>query len=154
MRDYDPTLGRYLQADPLGLVDGASVYSYARQNPGRYVDPRGEQTITLGGGSSGGLFGGGLGTGTSSSNIDFGDAWEELLDLSHHYNPIDLLLQEIVRMCTPSEEDRCTIIYRKCRQNCIDYFVEGPFPGHSGPDQAAGMRSCIRECMRAHGCSY
>ena len=44
MRDYDPTTGRYLQADPLGLVDGASVYGYALGNPGRYVDPRGEQT--------------------------------------------------------------------------------------------------------------
>jgi RHS repeat-associated protein len=41
MRDYDPTTGRYLQADPLGLVDGASVYGYALQNPGRWVDPRG-----------------------------------------------------------------------------------------------------------------
>ncbi len=28
MRDYDPTTGRYLQADPLGLVDGASVYEF------------------------------------------------------------------------------------------------------------------------------
>jgi len=44
MREYDPTTGRYLQADPLGLVDGPSVYGYARQNPGRYVDPRGTQT--------------------------------------------------------------------------------------------------------------
>ncbi|MBT2129918.1 RHS repeat-associated core domain-containing protein [Aliiroseovarius lamellibrachiae] len=42
MRDYDPTTGRYLQADPLGLVDGASVYGYALQNPGRYTDPTGE----------------------------------------------------------------------------------------------------------------
>ena len=42
MRDYDPTTGRYIQADPLGLVDGASVYGYALQNPGRYTDPRGE----------------------------------------------------------------------------------------------------------------
>lgn len=42
MRDYDSTTGRYMQADPLGLVDGASVYGYARQSPGRYVDPRGE----------------------------------------------------------------------------------------------------------------
>jgi RHS repeat-associated protein len=41
MRDYDPTTGRYIQADPLWLVDGASVYGYALQNPGRYVDPRG-----------------------------------------------------------------------------------------------------------------
>ncbi len=46
MRDYDPTTGRYIQADPLGLVDGASVYGYVRQNPGRYVDPRGEQSTT------------------------------------------------------------------------------------------------------------
>ncbi len=42
MRDYDPTLGRYIQGDPLGLVDG-----YALQNPGRYVDPRGENIGTL-----------------------------------------------------------------------------------------------------------
>jgi len=42
MRDYDPTLGRYIQADPLGLVDGASAYNYALQNPGRYTDPTGE----------------------------------------------------------------------------------------------------------------
>ena len=38
MRDYDPVTGRYLQADPLGLVDGASVYGYALQNPMRYTD--------------------------------------------------------------------------------------------------------------------
>ncbi|MEX0970946.1 MAG: RHS repeat-associated core domain-containing protein [Paracoccaceae bacterium] len=31
MCDYDPTTGRYTQADPLGLVDGASVYGCARQ---------------------------------------------------------------------------------------------------------------------------
>ncbi len=47
MRDYDPTTGRYLEADPLGLVDGASVYGYVRQNPGRYTDPRGEAVRTL-----------------------------------------------------------------------------------------------------------
>ena len=42
MRDYDPTTGRYLQADPLGLVDGSSsVYGYAGQSPLRNVDPNG-----------------------------------------------------------------------------------------------------------------
>ena len=46
MRDYDPTTGRYMQADPLGLVDGASVYGYARQNPGRWTDPRGLFTLS------------------------------------------------------------------------------------------------------------
>ena len=50
MRDYDPTTGRYLQADPLGLVDGPSVYGYVRQSPGRYVDPAGlwQFTFTIG----------------------------------------------------------------------------------------------------------
>ncbi len=43
MRDYDPTTGRYIQADPLGLVDGASVYGYVKGNPGRWIDPRGEE---------------------------------------------------------------------------------------------------------------
>jgi RHS repeat-associated protein len=42
MRDYDPTTGRYLEADPLGLVDGASVYGYAGQNPMMNMDPTGE----------------------------------------------------------------------------------------------------------------
>ena len=47
MRDYDPTTGRYIQADPLGLVDGASVYGYALQSPGRWIDPRGEWALVV-----------------------------------------------------------------------------------------------------------
>lgn len=41
-RDYDPTTGRYIQADPIGLAGGASPYSYAMGNPVRYTDPTGE----------------------------------------------------------------------------------------------------------------
>ncbi|MEO1206472.1 MAG: RHS repeat-associated core domain-containing protein [Pseudomonadota bacterium] len=40
-RHYDPTLGRYTQPDPLGFVDGPSVYAYAKNNPQMYVDPDG-----------------------------------------------------------------------------------------------------------------
>ena len=40
-RNYDPTLGRYSQADPLGFVDGPGVYSYANSSPVMKVDPRG-----------------------------------------------------------------------------------------------------------------
>jgi RHS repeat-associated protein len=40
-RDYDPTTGRYIQADPIGLAGGASPYSYAMNNPLRYSDPQG-----------------------------------------------------------------------------------------------------------------
>ncbi|WP_284164820.1 RHS repeat domain-containing protein [Frigidibacter sp. SD6-1] len=77
MRDYDPTTGRYIQADPLGLVDGASVYGYARQNPGRWIDPRGECPWCVGM-----LIGAGLGA-ISGYMLDqaIGDGcytWEEL----------------------------------------------------------------------------
>jgi RHS repeat-associated protein len=41
-RDYDPTTGRYIQADPIGLDGGANPYSYAANNPLRYTDPSGQ----------------------------------------------------------------------------------------------------------------
>jgi RHS repeat-associated protein len=40
-RSYDPSLGRYTQPDPLGFVDGPSVYGYAKGSPLRSVDKDG-----------------------------------------------------------------------------------------------------------------
>ena len=37
-RSYDPTLGRYTQPDPLGFVDGPSVFGYVKGSPQGYVD--------------------------------------------------------------------------------------------------------------------
>ena len=98
MRDYDPTTGRYIQTDPLGLVDGASVYGYALQSPNRYSDFRGEcagvcvgagalavwgyrayrvykavQTL----GSIGGQAGAGAGTATANSADNAGEEGKE-----------------------------------------------------------------------------
>jgi len=47
-RHYDPTLGRYTQPDPLGFVDGPSVYGYAGENPQALVDPDGRQIVVPG----------------------------------------------------------------------------------------------------------
>jgi RHS repeat-associated protein len=41
-RDYDPTLGRYLQADPIGLDGGDNPYAYAEGNAVRWIDPSGQ----------------------------------------------------------------------------------------------------------------
>ena len=40
-RDYDPTSGRYVQSDPLGLKGGISTYSYAASRPHNAIDPSG-----------------------------------------------------------------------------------------------------------------
>jgi RHS repeat-associated protein len=53
-RDYDTSLGRYIEADPLGIDAGQSVYGYVDGDPLSEVDPRGL-------GPAGGAIGGEIG---------------------------------------------------------------------------------------------
>ena len=40
-RDYDPSTGRYLESDPIGLLGGTNSYGYAGQDPINSADPTG-----------------------------------------------------------------------------------------------------------------
>ena len=45
-RVYHPTLGRWLQRDPLGYVDGMGLYEYCQGGPGSATDPSGLSSRT------------------------------------------------------------------------------------------------------------
>jgi RHS repeat-associated protein len=62
-RDYDPSIGRYVQADPLGLIAGHNIYTYVEGDPLKSVDPFGLWQITFSGGDA---FGGSISFGHNS----------------------------------------------------------------------------------------
>jgi hypothetical protein len=66
---YDPTIGRWLNRDPIGEDGGTNLYRYVGNNPVYMIDPFGLWTaVVIGGGTAGNPFGH-VGIGVSGSGI-------------------------------------------------------------------------------------
>jgi RHS repeat-associated protein len=47
-RDYNPTIGRYVERDPIGQRGGINLYRYVGNNPVKWVDPLGLAQVNIG----------------------------------------------------------------------------------------------------------
>jgi RHS repeat-associated protein len=81
-RHYDPATGRYTQPDPLGFVDGPSVYAYAGNSPFVYTDREGLDYVDP--------MGGYYPDGGKSGNYP-----------GFEHNPLDNLCSTVIMMAAP-----------------------------------------------------
>ena len=148
-RDYDPSIGRYVESDPIGLNGGISTYAYVKGRPLEWRDWNGLESIPMpsGGGALPGWLGDALGSaGRFCSRIP-------LVLMATASNPGDSCSDDPSRKrdeCkAKAEKERC----KKVLLDCIELCSTAPPLGQGGrSNQGMPFFNCVNRCLEAAGC--
>ena len=174
-RDYDPTTGRYIQADPIGLAGGANPYSYALNNPLRYADPAGKAVFAIpamGGGAGLGGLGAFCASGPWGWAVCGGGALAAGALIWYNWDDEDEIVVPERKYCPPAlfRDDRGG--YGRgggggisvprggnssddgdprdtCHKKCVNQTV-----GRGFLDSSGRYRKCMRKCLKPYGIDY
>jgi uncharacterized protein RhaS with RHS repeats len=135
-RDYDASIGRYLESDPIGLAGGLATFGYAGANPLVYIDPTGEAWTMLG-------VIAGVGGAYGAYKL-----WDRYDNLSICTRTCAASCGSIVA-CGNNErtaeyqdnQDRCK---KTCIPLCVADFTGGPKKGPTGPQPPKRTPDYIR----------
>jgi RHS repeat-associated protein len=139
-RDYDPSIGRYAESDPIGLNAGLNTYTYVLDNPMSYLDPYGLQVNVCYYADAAGGFGH-IGFGVGSETRTFG-----YYPSGNPFGSPGMIKEDSqkIRECkvVPSDpdQDQCMIDCRARRQaNPGDYNL-------TSNQCTSFVRDCLSEC--------
>lgn len=145
-RTYEPTNARWLSADPLGLVDGETLYIYVHNRPLMLQDPTGQLGIAIGHGN--GTF--------LHSGVDLLCKVRECKDfewdptLCNQGFPEDNCACSETKTNEPPDRSRCNAMIEKLKQQllplpCDDVVLDRFFCGSDCVSGSAGFSvTCCR----------
>ena len=166
-RTYDPSLGRYVQSDRLGLVDGPNTYAYVKNSPLMFVDPTGEQSSIIRGAGGASWWGGGASGSRGESGS--GDSWSN--PFSTPSSPSSSLpglpelswpsttdpLDEAVAVCNSNNEAANDPVHdvAACMDGCeVELYEQLEYCLSNGGPDGPLSESQYQECLSFAGMRY